>query len=66
MKKLYYTPLEIEIIEYSVEEGFAASKFYVYHEDEHGSKMYTGEDVTENTDGDGNYQTGALWDNWDL
>lgn len=61
MKKLYVRP-EIEIFQYAPEEGFASSvalyKDYVLIEGDDRSTMRASEEVTEFTDGNGEYVTG--------
>ena len=55
MKKKYYSPVEIEIIEYFVERGFAESKPGVYNKDQGKGKPNSGEGASEGTGGDGEY-----------
>lgn len=75
MKKLRYTPVEIEIIFYSVEQGFAASSVYLNNDDNqlnppfsiHSDAAASGNEITNTTDNGGEFNSGSwdgAWDNF--
>lgn len=64
MKRTYIKPL-VEVYGYTPEQGYAASvalaKDYVLVLGEDGSTQRNGEEITEFTGTDNEYETGGLW-----